>query len=136
MMYEREGKTQSPLETRFLEDCVTVGLQVEPQYAVGKIHADFAIPDKRVVIECDSDMYHSSEEAIMEDFNRNRIYTDAGWSVIRISGKDVYRAGELIAEQIKMIVQQGLLAPGKSIYIRADKGVDGRWEVHFYGNCI
>ncbi len=94
-------KTQSPLETRFLEDCRTVGLLVEPQYKIGPIHADFAIPLKKIAIECDSKIHHSSEEARKNDESRNEIYLKHGWNVLRIRGRAIYSCGENIAEDIK-----------------------------------
>lgn len=96
-----KNRIQSPLEKRFYDDCKTVGLLVESQYPVGSIHADFAIPEKKIVIELDSRLWHSSEEAMENDEKRDLIYEKQGWQVIRIPGQIVYKHGELIAERIK-----------------------------------
>lgn len=84
MISERIGKTQSPLEIAFLENCAVVGLLVEPQYLIGGIHADFALPKRKIVFEVDSKQWHSSEESKLEDEKRNHIYWENGWRVVRI----------------------------------------------------
>lgn len=101
--YELSFKVKSPLEKRFLEDCVTVGLKVVPQYPIENIHADFAIPEKKFVIELDSKQWHSSEDIWEKDWARDDIYWKNGWRVIRITGKYVYQHGEEVAEVIKQL---------------------------------
>lgn len=113
MMYEREGDTQSPLERRFLEDCVTAGLVVEPQCEVNGMHADFAIPSEKIVIECDSQQYHSTPAAWTEDERRDRRYAEDGWAVIRLTGPTIFKAGEQIAEKIKLMVLNHEFEAGK-----------------------
>ena len=101
MFFERVLKTQSELEKRFLEDCVCAGLIVEPQYLIGNIHADFAIPEKKIAIEVDSKQYHSSRESFLNDMKRDEIYKQHKWIVIRLPGPFVFKWGEEIAYEIK-----------------------------------
>ena len=101
MFYDKSLKIKSPLEIRFLEDCTTVGLIVVPQYPIGKIHADFAVPDKKIVIELDSKEWHATEESKIKDDERDQIYLSEGWKIVRITGKCVYKYGEKIAEEIR-----------------------------------
>jgi very-short-patch-repair endonuclease len=108
MFYSRVDKIRSPLEERFLEDCVSVGLIVEPNYKVGPIHADFAIPEKKIAIEIDSKQYHSSPESILEDERRDDIYNSYGWGVIRIKSVGVLKDGEEIVWDIKKGKYDGL----------------------------
>ena len=77
-----------------------MGLVVEPQFKVGNIHADFAIPSRRLVIEIDSKQYHSGDKAYETDSNRNRIYNKHGWKVLRIRGKAILQNGEGLATRI------------------------------------
>lgn len=108
MLYNREDKVRSPLEKRFLEDCATVGLKVEPNYKIGPIHADFVVVDKKIAIEIDNIQYHSSREAMAEDDRRNDIYNSYGWGVIRIKSIGVLKDGEDIAFNIKSGRYDGL----------------------------
>jgi len=120
MIFERIKKTQSELEIRFLEDCATAGLVVEPQFRVGNIHADFAVPHAKLVIECDSKKHHSSESEKENDRKRDEIYLAHGYAVIRISGPDIYKHGEKIAEDIKLSIFRGEIEPGFLYYPDSD----------------
>jgi len=106
MSFEKRLKTQSPLEIRFLEDCLTVGIVLVPQYAIGHIHADFAIPDMKLAIEVDSTQWHSSEQAKMNDARRDKIYDKYGWYVLRVTGKEIMKSGEKIAEELREIIAE------------------------------
>jgi very-short-patch-repair endonuclease len=121
MYAEREGDTQSPLERRFLEDCVTVGLRIEPQFSVENIHADFAIPEMHLVIECDGEEWHGNEDAGVADAHRNRIYARNGYAVLRLIGADIFRGGEALAEYIKLAVQRDEFETGHLYKIYANK---------------
>lgn len=101
MYHTRVEKTQSELERTFLKDAITVGLILESQYKIGPIHADFAIPSKKIAIEIDSKQWHSTPEAHEKDKERDDIYHSHGWSVLRILGSGVMREGEGIADDIK-----------------------------------
>ena len=88
MYAERVSQTRSPLEARFLADCTTVGLLVEPNYPIGPIHADFAIVEEKIAIECDSVEFHGNKPgAATTDAERNKIYGTHGWTVLRIDGR-------------------------------------------------
>lgn len=102
MLAEKATRVQSDLERRFLEDCVTVGLVVEPQYPISGIHCDFAVMGKGIAIELDSSRWHASEQARGIDERRNEIYLRHGWKILRIIGRAVYACnGEHFARAIK-----------------------------------
>jgi very-short-patch-repair endonuclease len=101
MYYELSQHTQSELENLFLRDCITLGLRVEPQSPVGKIHCDFGIPEEKIAIEIDSKEWHSSPKALLEDSKRDVVYTKHGWRIFRLRSGHVYKYGEHFAEAIK-----------------------------------
>lgn len=94
-------KIQSPLEELFLDDCIACGMtELEAQYEVANIHADFAIPSKKLVIELDSKMWHTDEQSFINDSKRDNIYHRNGYGVLRISGGAIYKDGPDIIERI------------------------------------
>lgn len=101
MLQEELEKLQSHLEDRFLEDCRVIGLMVVAQYKIGRIHADFAIPENKLVIELDSNLYHSTDKEMNNDRKRDRIYIKNGWNILRIRGPVVYKNGEDLVYQIR-----------------------------------
>lgn len=102
MYAERADKCQSPIELEFLAACCTVGLIVEPQYPVGPIHADFAIPSMKLVIECDGKEFHTGFEASRNDRKRDEIYDQNGWDVLRLTGAAIKKDADGIAWAIKI----------------------------------
>lgn len=101
MLQEETVKTHSPLEDRFLEDCRVIGLKVVAQHKVGPIHSDFAIPDKKLVIELDSDLFHSTTQQLRNDVKRDAVYKKHGWNILRVRGPVVYKSGEDLVYQIR-----------------------------------
>lgn len=59
------------------------GLPLRPQYPVGRFFADFADPEKKIVIECDGRAFHADKEA---DAMRDAEMIADGWRVFRIEG--------------------------------------------------
>lgn len=55
--------------------------------------ADFSWPELRLIIEIDGPAFHRDP---LEDARKARIWTRAGWRVLRISSDDVYHRPELL----------------------------------------
>ena len=55
---------------------------------------------KKVAIECDGEQFHSSEEAIRADMERQSILERLGWRFIRIRGSEYYRDKETTMQRV------------------------------------
>lgn len=55
---------------------------------------------KKVAIECDGEQFHSSEEAIRADMERQAILERLGWRFIRIRGSEYYRDREAAMQRV------------------------------------
>jgi len=62
-----------------------------PQYPVDKYFLDFGHPKINVGIECDGKEWHTDKD---KDNKRDKVLSDKGWSIYRISGADCYRLCE------------------------------------------
>lgn len=62
---------------------------LEAQHRVGKFRLDFAIPQAKIGIELDGFRYHSSQEAIINDRQRQRALELQGWRLIRFAAQEV-----------------------------------------------
>lgn len=60
------------------------------QYKVGPYRLDFALPYKKVGIELDGHLTHSSPGAIADDRRRQRWLESQGWYIIRFGGQEVF----------------------------------------------
>lgn len=55
---------------------------------------------EQVAIECDGDRYHSGQEKIREDMERQTILERLGWRFIRIRGSEYYHNPEATIKRV------------------------------------
>lgn len=86
----------SPFETEVAEFLTNNGYRVTPQWQAGAYRIDMVVSyrNKRIALECDGDQYHSSDEQLMNDMERQIILERVGWEFIRIRGGEFYRDKE------------------------------------------
>ncbi len=63
--------------------------------------ADFAWPRLRLILEIDGFTYHSSQESLQNDHDRQRALEDAHWRVLRFTGNDVLERPEEILAALR-----------------------------------
>jgi very-short-patch-repair endonuclease len=82
-----EGRAESDLERRILEQLESRGYRVKPQWEVGAYRLDLVVEGRhgRVAIECDGDRRHPSLER-MPDRSRRQQLERLGWRFIRVRG--------------------------------------------------
>jgi len=68
---------------------------------------DFAMPDIKLGIEVDGALFHSTEEQIHSDQQRDEKLAQLGWTILRFTDKEVEnRTREIIEEIIRRIIQK------------------------------
>lgn len=68
-----------------------------PQWPVGGVFVDFAMPDHKVAVELDGKAYHDAEK----DSERDRKLAKLGWTTYRIPGRESFNTvyfGDLYAK--------------------------------------
>ena len=60
-----------------------LGVDFYPQYPIGIYAADFYVPSRRLVIECDGDYWHNRPETKAKDMKRDAWLTARGYNVLR-----------------------------------------------------
>jgi len=58
-------------------------IKFEHPFPFGRFVCDFAIPEKKLIIECDGDYWHNREDVKKKDLAKNSYLKVAGWKVIR-----------------------------------------------------
>ncbi|MGM9541828.1 MAG: AAA domain-containing protein [Candidatus Limivicinus sp.] len=93
---EIERKADSPFEVSIANALVDRGYHLVQQWKVGSYRLDIVAVcgKKKVAIECDGERWHSGEEKIREDMERQTILERLGWRFIRIRGSEFYRNPE------------------------------------------
>ncbi len=95
-LIELNKKAESPFEKEVGEKLAAKGYRVTPQWKVGSYRIDLVVSDdnQKVAIECDGERFHSGEEKIRQDMERQTILERLGWRFIRIRGSEYYRDKE------------------------------------------
>lgn len=90
---EIEEKADSPFEVSIASALVERGYHIVQQWKVGSYRLDIVAVcgNRKVAIECDGERWHSGEEKIREDMERQIILERLGWRFIRIRGSEFYR---------------------------------------------
>lgn len=97
---EKAEPSQAELKTIKILD--NIGIPYQFQYPIGYYLLDFAIVDKKIDIEIDSEYHHSLPDRIPKDKRRDKFMKSLGWKVIRIPSQQVSR--EIIIEQLDKIL--------------------------------
>mgnify|MGYP002638705704 CR=1 FL=1 len=75
------------------------------QHVLGRFRLDFAIPEKKIGIELDGFEYHSSQDSIIKDRQRQREIEEQGWRIVRFAAKEVFDDPEGCVKQAALWVQ-------------------------------
>ncbi len=96
------AKAESPFEEAVGKSLVAAGYNLAQQWEVGAYRIDMVAlySGSSVAIECDGELYHSGEEKVREDMERQAILERLGWRFIRIRGSEYYRNPEVTMARV------------------------------------
>ena len=99
---EIEARSESPFELAVAANLSDRGYHLAQQWTVGAYRLDMVVlcGKKMVAVECDGERWHSGEEKVREDMERQTILERLGWRFIRIRGSEYYRAPEETMERV------------------------------------
>lgn len=94
---------ESPFEESVGKSLVAAGYHIVQQWLVGAYRIDMVVlyNGNSVAIECDGELFHSGDEKIRADMERQTILERLGWRFIRIRGSEYYRNPESTIERVK-----------------------------------
>ena len=82
---------RSPIEARVRQVLDERREVYRAQYRIGPYRADFYLPGRRLVLECDGHAWHSRPEQRARDRARDAYMTERGFLVRRMTGKAIVR---------------------------------------------
>lgn len=114
---EIEKKSESPFEEAVAKSLVAKGYNLVQQWEAGSYRIDMVViyKGKKIAIECDGERYHSGEEAIKNDMERQTILERIGWKFIRIRGSRFFRNPDKTMLEIYDELSQKGIYPEDSI---------------------
>lgn len=83
------AKPGSSLEAKIKWVLDFMGVAYQQQKKIGPYFADFYLPGRNAVVECDGYPWHSTESAKAHDSKRDTFMRSLGYSVIRITGQSI-----------------------------------------------
>ncbi len=89
------------------------GLHIRRQAPCGPYIADFLCHAPKLVIEVDG-ATHSTDRELARDARRDRWFADNGFTVLRFTNDDVYRAFDGVLERIHLAAMDAAKADGPS----------------------
>ncbi|MFG1503693.1 AAA domain-containing protein [Halobacteriovorax sp. ZH5_bin.2] len=90
-------QAESHFEESIHKDLLREDYLFEPQFPVGAYRIDivlFTEDGKRIALECDGEKFHSTEEQVRNDLERQAVLERLGFTFVRIRGSDYYRRRE------------------------------------------
>lgn len=89
---EIKVKSESPFEFAVASSLIKAGYNIIQQWPIGSYRIDMVavFGEKKIAIECDGELWHSGEEKIREDMERQAILERLGWRFIRIRGSEYF----------------------------------------------
>jgi very-short-patch-repair endonuclease len=103
---EQTAPTHSEMEDLLVRQLRAGGLELpEAQHPIflgnATIHADFAYPETRLAIECDSYAWHMDREAFERDRKRDAELQLMGWTVLRVTWAQLRYNPEYVLDLIR-----------------------------------
>ena len=107
---------ESEFEKRVAQGLLGYGYHLEQQVPVGKYRLDIVAEyqGKRIAIECDGDRFHSTDEQLASDLQRQSQLERLGWRFIRIRGSEFFRAPDATLERVHQALARYDIFPEKS----------------------
>ena len=99
---EIERRLRDALELRGFEHGVDFSTQYPLRY--GYI-LDFAFPKEMLAIEADGAPWHTSKKARQRDHIKDKVLTKLGWTVLRLSDRQIIEDCEKCADRIEEILK-------------------------------
>ena len=93
LIEQARNNSESPFEQEVYEYLVANDFNIIQQWPVGSYRIDMVVLDNenKIAIECDGTRFHSGEEKVRQDMERQTILERVGWKFIRIRGSEYYR---------------------------------------------
>ncbi|MFM9596781.1 AAA domain-containing protein, partial [Streptomyces scabiei] len=97
-----EREAESPFEEEVAKALAARGYKLVQQWPVGAYRIDMVAIDgnRKVAIECDGERWHSSEEQIRNDMERQTILERLGWHFVRLRGSEYYGDAEAAIDRV------------------------------------
>ncbi|MDR0984387.1 MAG: AAA family ATPase, partial [Ruminococcus sp.] len=112
-----EKQSESPFEEAVAKKLISDGYSLIQQYEVGAYRIDMVVTynGKKIAVECDGERWHSTEEQICNDMERQSVLERIGWQFIRIRGSEYFRNPSETMEHVEKELNENGIFPQHDI---------------------
>lgn len=83
---------------------------ITPQYRImiGNVEypVDFALPNLKIIIEADGEIYHSAPKQVQKDNERDRQLAQMGWTVLRFKDREIEKQPQQVMSKIVQTIMK------------------------------
>lgn len=80
---------ESSLELLVRQQLEKLNEPFQQEMRIGKFRADFYLPKRNLVIECDGEYWHMDQKVRLRDKRKNKLLGKLGYNILRLSGQDI-----------------------------------------------
>lgn len=110
ILTQRSFPRVSSLELMMSRAFAAAGVKAEAQYQLDRCAADFAFPEKRLIVECDGAYWHGRPEQKKKDARRDAWLRARGWKVLRLGEAEIKASPERCVERVLAVLRRPALA--------------------------
>lgn len=81
----RVSSIERKMQTLFQES----NLNFQPQFTIGQYIVDFAFKNQKLVVECDGDYWHGSDQQKAKDRRKDGFLKKNGWQILRLTETEI-----------------------------------------------
>ncbi len=87
---------ESSLEMIIRQQLEKMDEPFQQEKAFGKFHADFYLPKRNLIIECDGEYWHMDPKIKLRDQRKDQLYQKLGYNILRLRGEDIVKKNFII----------------------------------------
>ena len=85
----KKYKGESSLELVVRQQLEKMNEPFQQEMRVGKFRADFYLPKRNLIIECDGEYWHMDEKIKLRDQRKNKLLEKMGYNIVRLRGQEI-----------------------------------------------
>lgn len=85
----KKYKGESSLELKVRQQLEKLNELFQQEMRIGKFRADFYLPKRNLIIECDGEYWHMDQKARLRDQRKDKLLEELGYNILRLSGQDI-----------------------------------------------
>ncbi len=98
----KKYRGESSLELLVRQELETLNEPFQQEMKVGKFRADFYLPKRNLVIECDGEYWHLQEKAQLRDQRKDKFLRGLGYDILRLTGQDIINKNSSLKIYLKI----------------------------------